>query len=331
MNDPLDAIREIAPPVDPQPALLARVRSELMTTIDGSTTNTQPIGARKGGRRAGGRGVGMIAAAAAVVLMATTAVWAVTRHSDPADTTSVGCLSDDTTAIVDSVTGDPVVDCANEWRRANGSEPPAMAAYDDGKGGVAVIIVGDPVPAGYSALKPGTYQDTAVIELEAALQDVGSGLSADCYDAASARSKIRGELDRLGLDAWDVTVDSDREPNGSESCAAFALAPDQETVQIFGVGGGGGGGVDPYAPFATAVETSLTSQCLNVEEAAVLVRAIIADTVVEVGGTRIQLTEEAAESGVVVINSVVDPTASCTRATVTVGGRLDIILRGPNA
>lgn len=320
MNDPLDDIRDITPPVDPQPELLARVRSELMTTIEESNSH-QRGAAGRGGRRARGRGVGLVAGAAAIVLMATATVWAVTRDSDSSDTTNLMCPGN---AIVNAVTGDPVADCSNVWRQDNGSEPPSMAAYDNGSGGVAVVVVGEPVPEGYTALQPGTYQDTALIEVEAALGDIGTGLPSGCFDESEARAMVQDELDRLGMSSWDITVDESRQRDGIENCASSLMLPDQQAVQIFG---SSGGGVGSYTEFAKALHAGLKAQCSNLDEAAELTRSIAASTPdYEVAGG-----ETIAILDTLDIDSAVDPVASCTRVSVSVGGSLHVILRGPSA
>lgn len=203
-----------------------------------------------------------------------------------------------------------------------------MVAYDDGTGGVAVLWADDPVPEGYEALEPGTYQDTALIELEAALQDIGTGLSSDCYDEAEARAKVQGELDRLGVDTWEVTVDESRRPDGIDRCASAALLSDQQAVWIFGnAGTGDSRDFGTTTEFAKALHAEMEAQCLNLDEAAELTQSLAAAT----PGDAVPGSEPTMIVDGLKIDRAIDPTASCTRVNVSIGGALFVVLRGPSA
>lgn len=312
MTDPLLIVADLAPHVDSRPELIQRARSELMETIDASTRpDTTPP------RRRRRRWAIPVAIAAAVTVGAG---WALL--SDSADSTRVVCPGND---VISAVTGDPVLDCANEWRRLNDTEPPAMVAYDNGQGGVVVLAAGDIPSDQHTALDPGPYQDTLLIELEAALDDLGSGLGSGCYDAADATEITRSELGRLGLEAWGVTVDPDRRPDGATTCAHAVVQPDQQQVQLIGVAASNA--VDPYQAYATALDAQLGAACMTLDQAADAARALAADTDIVIDGTRIELTEEA---GVLVIHMIEEPDAACTRADVNVGGLAEVTLRGPS-
>ena len=313
MNDPLDIVRDLAPPVGEQPELLERVRSDLMATFT-RPSQSDAISARRRTRRRWA-----IPIAAAAVLSTVAAGWAILH--DTSDSTELQCPGN---AVIDAVTGDPVLDCANEWRRYNETEPPPMVAYDNGRGGVVVLRESDAVPAGYTALDSGPFQNTALIELEAALGDLGTGLESGCYDHVAATEITRRELDRLGLAEWTVTVDDDRRPDGTATCAHFIVEADLQQVQLIGLPGANA--PDPYGNFAAALDEQLSVSCVGLDEAAELARTLAADTEIVVDGTRIDFTEQA---GVLLIHIVEDPDASCTRADVNVGGRVEVTLRGP--
>src|SRR5262245_23717144 len=231
MNDPVDVVRHVAPAVEPPSALLERVRSDLMTTI----TESDPIPARRPSRR---RRRWAVPIAAAAVLATAAAGWAAVRH-DSSTNTAIGCPHRDrggNSTFIAAVTGDPVVDCGNAWRDMFGTEPPPMTAYDTGSGGVVVLLDGEPVPDGYTRLAPGPHVDTTLIQLQAALDDSGSGLTSNCFDEPGARNVVERELDRLGLDDWTVTVDESRPPTGAASCAYFVVDAEQQEVQLIGMG-----------------------------------------------------------------------------------------------
>ena len=312
MRDPLDIVRDLAPQVGAQPELLERVRKDFMATI---TQSPEAASSPKRRRRRWA-----IPIAAAAVLSTAAAGWAILH--DSSDSTALQCPG---SVVIDAVTGDPVLDCSNDWRRYNETEPPSMVAYDDGRGGVAVLVEGEPVPDGYTALEPGPFQNTALIELEAALGDVGTGLESGCYDDVAAAEITRRELDRLELAGWAVTVDDGRRPDGSSTCAYFIVDAALQQVQLIGVPDESNA-PDPYGAYSAALNEQLNADCVDLEDAADLARMLAADTEIVVDGTRIDFTEEA---GVLFLHIVEDPDASCTRADVNVGGRVEVTLRGP--
>lgn len=318
MSDPLDELRNLAPTVDGQPELLEHVRNDLMTIIERETRSKSghPDGLQP--RRAKRRWTIPIAAA----LVATTAAAAYAFTVSSSDSTAVECP----TGIYDAVTGDPVADCSNEWRRANNSEPPAMTAYDNGSGGVTVLLADDPIPDEYTVLEPGPFQNSSLIELEASLDDYGTGLSSGCFDEPAARQIIQPDLDRLGLTGWTITVDTSRPANGTELCAAAIVFPEEQQVQIIGLSNEAASS-DPYTRFAATLSEQLATECVGMDEAVSLTRALAESTDIRINGANIELTEEA---GVLAINAAEDSTATCTRADVNVGGRVEVTLRGPN-
>lgn len=313
MSDPLDTVRDLATPVGAHPELLERVRNDLMATITQPPQSDAASTPRRTRRR------WAIPIAAAAVLTTAAGGWAILLNSS--DSTGLQCPGN---AFIDAVTGDPVLDCANEWRRDNETEPPPMVAYENGRGGVVVLLEGDSVPDGYTALGPGPFQNTALIELEAALGDVGTGLESGCYDDVAATEITRRELDRLGLAEWTVTVDDDRRPDGTATCAYFIVDAALQQVQLIGLPGANA--PDPYSAYAAALDEQLDAACVGLDEAADLARTLAASTEIVVNGTRIDFTEEAS---VLFIHIVEDPDAACTRANVNVGGRVEVTLRGP--
>lgn len=313
MIDPVDVVRQVAPPVEAPPELLERVRNDLMTTINLSDHNETERPSRRRRRWA-------IPIAATAVLASAAAGWAAVR-GDSSTSTSLQCPGN---TYVQAVIGDPVADCADVWRDINGTEPPPMTAYDNGEGGVAVLLEGEAVPDGYVALEPGPYQDTTLIELTAALGDSGSGLTSNCFDEAGARELVQRELTRLGLSDWTVTVDENRPPTGAASCAYFIAQPDQRQVQLIGMGPAPSQ-PSPYHLFASELDDRLNAECVGLDAAADITRSLASATDVS-SYTDYEFSEE---SGLLNIHTIEDPSATCARADVNVGGAVEVTLRGP--
>ena len=284
MSDPLDLVRDLAPMVEHRPELVERVRNDLMATIDQATPHhaSTPVGPPDR-RRVHRRWASL--AAAAVVSTTAAAGWALTRTD--ADSTAVQCPGN---TIIDAVTGDPVIDCSNEWRRSNGTEPPAMVAYDNGNGGVTVLAASDTVPDRFTELEPGSVQTTDLIQLSAALGDVGNGLTSGCYDEGAARGIVRSVLDQVGLASWTVLIDDTRPPDGDARCADFVVDAANDQVRLIGIERAMTA-AHPYRSYATALAERLAAVCTSLEDAAALTRSLAAQTTVIVDGARIDVTE----------------------------------------
>lgn len=319
MSDPLDELRGLAPLVDGQPKLLEHVRNNFMTLIehdthptDGPPDELQP---RRNRRR------WAIPIATALVATTAAATFALTRSSS--DSTNLQCPTgrDDDIKIVAAVTGNPVVDCSNVWRREHNSEPPAMKAYDNGSGGVTVRLANDPVPKGDTALDSGPYQNAALIELESSLDDVGSGLHSGCYDVPAARTIAQRKLDQLGLREWTISIDRKRRPDGASRCAYFITKPEEKEVQLIGMGSAADG-QNPWAPFVADLNEQLTAECAGIDEAVDLTRTLAKNTDLEINGIVM-------DTAAVQVSTVDDPSASCTLADVNIGGSVEVMLRGP--
>lgn len=189
-------------------------------------------------------------------------------------------------------------------------------------------------PAAFTAVPRGIIQDPLVIELQEALEDTGRGLYSECFTAADARTKVRGELDRLGLAEWTVVVDESRRPDGADLCALGWLKPGSKQVELIGMPSRDLGfdtthpsSQDPFTPYAASLAEELEQRCLTLEEAAEVARELAADTEVVVDGQVIEFREDYNLG----ITTVEDATASCTRSTVEVGGSIAVTLRGPSS
>ncbi len=160
----------------------------------------------------------------------------------------------------------------------------------------------------------GFRQDTAIIELEAALADVTTGLTGTCHTSDEAVPIIERELARLGLD-WTVTTRDDAD--GVGTCAFSFLEPDEAQVTVVAIEGLVGTGDEPWAILGVRLSDMLDNECLTLDEAATTASDI---------ARLVGLDPDARQ---VEISTTVDNDAACTRATVTVGGTIFVDLRGP--
>ena len=302
MTDELDRIRELRPSVSPPPRELVETeRTRLMAIVGEAPQESRGLGRRS--KR------WLVPAAALVVLATAAAGYAFTR--DVGTTTEVSCPD----GIVDAVTGDPVADCADLWRQQKGTEPPPLIAYDNQRGGIEVVPVDTSVPLDWRPLGGGVAQDPRLIELDAALADHGDGLNAQCYLPGPAVPLAEATLQRLGLADWSVHVDRDRK-GGDGTCAAHVLDPGERTVILFGLETEPPPADAPYVRLARAVQDQVDDECLARGRAVDVVRRIATD---------LGIDETAGE---VVIHSVPDDSAVCSRTDVNVGGRIEVTVRG---
>lgn len=213
--------------------------------------------------------------------------------------------------VIDSVTGDPVADCQAAWRDL-GLEPPALAAYDNGRGGIEVLPADTAPQTGWTPLDPGVVQDPRLLQLDAALNDHGAGLPSACHQLSPARAIAERELDRLGLEGWTIRADRG-EADGTTTCTYYYLDPSQREVVLIPMEGIAPSG--PFAGYARGLADALDDACLSVPQAARAARDLAVDAGI-------------ADMGLV-IHEVVDESFDCARSDVNVGGRIEVIIRGP--
>jgi hypothetical protein len=302
--DEIDVIRWLtAAPPEPDADTRRRIATPLMERIDAAAARRT----RRASRRAGT----VLLAAASIAVAGGAIAWALS-NSSARDTVNVQCLIRGDDAIIGAVTGDPVADCAANWRRSTGSNPPKLVAYDNGLGGITVMAAGESPPPGATALPDGATQNVSLIELQQSLDDYVDGLNARCFDNATAIEMTRQTLERFGLSDWTITSNAD-----PTMCVhASFLDPATRTVQLRGVAG-------PIAPPDAQYEKlavklrPIAQECLPLDASAEAVRSAAGSLGLFEGGNGYQLTE------------VADKGASCTSIDENVGGTIFLILRGP--
>lgn len=241
--------------------------------------------------------------------------WAVMRGGDVATSTAVGChLPDGGVTVVDGVTGDPVEDCSRLWRRMTGAPAPQLVAYDNGSGGIEVLAATEQVPDEWVVLGPGAVQDPALIELEAALADIATGLGSECHQLEGGRAVARRELDRLGLTDWSVVAERG-DADGTNTCMFAIVEPLRQRVQLVPLQEVAVRDDDPLRAFARGVHDLLAQECLTTPDAAAQVDHVARQVGIEPSAINVQ--------------PVIDPDAACARAQITAGGGVDVTIRGP--
>lgn len=288
-----------------------RLKEELMAIITEERAGSNGPQPRRRGR------LPILAATVAAVMLTAAAGWAVLR--DPATTTEVQCSGHPAIdhSIIDSVSGDPVADCQALWRQQVG-EPPELAAYQTPEGGVVVLPIEQSVPDGWVPLGTEFRQESRLIELEAALDDFGDGLSSGCYRLPEAQEIAAGHIERLGLSDWTITSERG-EADGETTCTYFYLDPGTQRVVLIPLEGIAPPADAPYVLLAERLDTITTEACLTVEEAIQATRR---------EASNLGLSTEEPH---LIIHRVPDEEASCARADVNVGGRIEVTVRGPSS
>lgn len=231
--------------------------------------------------------------------------------------TAVGCHTQEGHVLVaDAVTGDPVADCGLVWEQDTGVPPPPLAAYHNGSGGIEVIPAASEPPKDWKPVEDGFRSDPAIVALDSALNDVGSGLRSSCYTLADAERLVGEELERAGLADW-TTTPKRGEATGSDTCTYFYLDAESQQVVLIPVEGLVLPDGSPAKVFADALAGAFANECLTVEE----------------GAQRAHLVGE--ESGLtsqeMVVHEVPDASLECAEVGIRQGGRVEVSIRGPVA
>jgi len=300
-SDPIHLI-ETANPV-PDTGLLPDGPETLMEEIVGMTgVDRQP---KKRLRRPL-----VLSTAAVAVVLAGAAAWIIAM---PEQTTQIACNGE---VIIDARSGDPVADCAAEMRRL-GVEPVNLLAYVNNGGVVGVFEEGADVPSSWRLLEDGFSQNTAIIGLREALDDVTTGVESGCYTDEEAIVIVERELATSGL-AWEIATRS-HEGLNPPTCAIAIVKPEEEQVLVAQLEVGSVPSDDdlkdrPPIALAEQLNRALDAECMTLNDAAEIAIGITFDVGAE------YMTQ---------IDTVDEPDAACTTAAVNVGGSVFVVLRGP--
>jgi hypothetical protein len=314
--DEIDLIRRMsAEPPDPDVDARHRIAAPLMDRIEAAAPRR---------KRRSSRSVTVVLVAATIGITGGAIAWALSDGS-VRDTVSVQCLIRGNDAIIPATTGDPVQDCAANWRRSTGSNPPELVAYENGLGGITVMAADQAPLPGATAMPSGATQNLSLVAVQQSLDDYVSGLNSGCYDSATAAEMTQQTLTRFGLTDWTISSETDVVPTSkaspvqgtAERCMNLAvLDPATQTVELHGSLGGQPSPDAQYEKLATKLRT-IAQGCMPLDAAAQQVRSAADSLGLSEAGNGYQLTE------------VPEKGARCTTIVENVGGTIFLILRGP--
>jgi hypothetical protein len=312
----LEELRAFAPPPPIRPLTPERfvrqkeaVMREVVRSAKANPSMSRPKHAVPRNRRR----LAIPIAAALVVLVGAAAAWTLVASSGR-DSVALQCEIEGTDAIIPAVSGDPVSDCAAQWKRESGSDAPRLVAYDNGVGGITVLPADEKPPSGFTALHAGVSQNVAMIQMQQWLDDHVAGLSSDCYDTPTAMQMTQQELERLGMAGW--TVQPPPSTDHGRCVGTGILDAATTTVSLRAMGG--------QLPASSDVERlavelrSIAQDCAPLDTVARQVRS---------AASRLGLSEDAHDYE---LTEVKDDSAPCTTIDENVGGTIFLILRGPS-
>jgi hypothetical protein len=333
-SDPIQLLSRISPVTDEEAAEVfgATGREQLLEAI------TRLQGDREQPARRRTRRPLVVVVALAVAVAAGTVAWASTRGA-ARETTSIECEIAGTDTIIDATSGSPAADCAAEWQRELGRPAPRLVAYANTDGGVTVLPKGETAPAGWRRIRS---QDVSVIELQESLDDYVNGLNSGCLDASAATTFARQQLDHLGFAGWTIGIRPVSNASGSASPQATNAAGDAQpapTVSSAGPVCTASDIVDPTTSTVTLIQTHvvkpssnwipgrlatslrpLTTRCLSLPAMR---------TAVEQRASRLGLSPSPPLTATSYnLSATDDSTLRCATVDETVGGTINLIIRG---
>jgi hypothetical protein len=317
--DSIELLSRIAPLSDAEAAEAFTGRDDLLAAI---VRESPPS------RRRIRRPLVLVIALVAIAVVTGTA-WAMTRGS-ARETTSVDCLINGVTTVIDASSGDPASDCAAIWP----APVPKLRAYADASGtGVVVIPAREEPRAGWTRIES---QDVALIVLQENLGDEINGLDSGCFSSAQAEAFARQQLTRSGLLGWTIDVrppvqQQNAQPpagtkaapgvGGGSDCYGGFADPTSKTVTLFGQGNRAGPANWPPQELANSLRP-LTQECLSLAamQSAVVQRA-----------TALGMSQTVENDHNYRLTATKDDTMRCATVYETEGGTTFVVVRGPGS
>lgn len=156
-------------------------------------------------------------------------------------------------------------------------------------------------------------QEVAVRELDATLNDWVDGVRSTCTPVEEAVPTVEGVLAEFGFEDLRVRTQG----GGSGECAEAYVDRQRGVVVVLGVeeslASGGWVRTGPVAEIRDGLSAGIAAQCLDLESAEAVARDVL--------GRQHHWPLAAIE----------DPSASCTRVDMEVGGSVLVTLRGPRS
>lgn len=220
------------------------------------------------------------------------------------------------------LSGDVVADC-QRYQSLGGRAPIADPVAFRFNGRQIYVAPRSQVPENATAFSKSTAMEAAQFELTASIDDMVDGPNARCLSTNAAVKLAQSELDRLGLRSWKVVSGA----SADRPCARVQLDPKPGTLVVVANA--------PDDPEARRTEEArLTSMAStpavkSLFELRDALRTGIADKCVNLTGAAALATRALRGEPHWPLTTIEDPTASCTRVDMVVGGSIQVTLRGP--
>ena len=146
---------------------------------------------------------------------------------NPREISQIECGSD----VAESVTGEPVRDCATLWPSLYHHPAPRLLAWVHETGGAVVVRPADqrPTGSGWQRLPKGWTADTAALGLHTQLEDITTGIESHrCWSAPEASGLAASILRSDGLGSWSVRVKTEQPGGAHPNCLTVAAVTDAE-------------------------------------------------------------------------------------------------------
>lgn len=128
-----------------------------------------------------------------------------------------------------ALTGDPVEDC-QRYQQLSG-KPPIDDAVAFTWNGLTVVAPRDQVPSEGREITAAPADTAVGVAVARVLDDQVDGGRSRCHTAETAVPYVQGELERLGVTGWTVTVMPD-DPASVGPCGRFDVYPATRTVHF---------------------------------------------------------------------------------------------------
>lgn len=228
------------------------------------------------------RRVAIVGTVAGAVLASTGGLAVALWTQAPATALKVNCAAGTTkaeydrdggfTSVIDTVSGDPVADCATQYA-ALGQAAPALKAYDVGASYLWVLPNEWQPPQGGRELLSEFRSDTTRLALKHKIDDPVDGPSSTCQTNAAVEQQVRGYLAELGLTGWTARPAPGAEQADGSNLCAFALLDESGRRTVFiqtgppGPAPGGSPEEQAYGALKQKLRTDVSGRCLAIADA----------------------------------------------------------------
>lgn len=245
--------------------------------LNGLRTDEFPAKKRPSRRR-----VAVLGVVAGAVLASTGGLAAALWTQAPATALKVNCAAGVTqaeydrdggfTSVIDTVSGDPIADCAGQYAFM-GEPVPALTAYNAGASYLWVLPSEWQVPPTWQALRSDFRSDSTRLALKQRLDDPVDGPASTCRSRAAVQQMVQRYQDKLGMQGWTTQpAPGAGDADGVQSCA-FALMVEDGRRTIYVQTGaaypppGDSPEEQAYEALKQRLRAGIAERCLTIAEA----------------------------------------------------------------